>query len=48
LEELRQVRERVHTLYCLPVDMWLEWLEDEENLVFTAGKESSTVNPEQV
>ena len=37
LEELRQVRERVHTLYCLPVDMWLAWLEDEERLAFLSG-----------
>ena len=33
IEELRQVRERVFSLYCLPVDMWLEWIEDEERVV---------------
>ena len=33
LEDLRQVRERVHQLYCLPVDMWLDWLSDEQNLM---------------
>ena len=33
LEELREARERVNALYCLPVEMWLEWLEDEERLM---------------
>lgn len=32
LDELRQVRETLHQHYCLPVDMWIEWLEDEEKL----------------
>ena len=32
LEELRETRERTHSLYCLPLDMWLEWLADEETL----------------
>ena len=33
LAELREARERVHSLYCLPVDMWTEWLEDEHRLL---------------
>jgi len=33
LEELRDVRERVNSMYCLPVEMWLEWLEDEEKIL---------------
>ncbi len=33
LAELREARERVHSMYCLPVDMWVEWLEDEEKLL---------------
>jgi hypothetical protein len=30
LEEAKDVRERVSNLYCLPAEMWLEWIEDEK------------------
>lgn len=39
LEELALARERVHYYYCLPVDMWLDWIEDEERL-YALMKES--------
>ena len=36
LEELREARNQLHDYYCLPLDMWLEWLEDEEK-IYEAG-----------
>lgn len=33
IEELREARNQVHEYYCLPVDMWVEWLEDEEKIL---------------
>ena len=33
LEGLREACERAHSLYCLPIEMWLEWLQVEESLV---------------
>ena len=32
IDDLRIVLDRVHSLYCLPVDMWLEWIEYEERI----------------
>ncbi|CDW90873.1 squamous cell carcinoma antigen recognized by t-cells 3 [Stylonychia lemnae] len=32
-QEAKEVRQRVQLLYCLPVEMWLEWIEDEKSLM---------------
>ena len=32
LEETREYRQKVQNLYCLPEEMWIEWLKDEMNL----------------
>lgn len=33
LDGMREACERAHSIYCLPVEMWLDWLQIEESLV---------------
>jgi hypothetical protein len=33
LDRLREARESLHRLYCLPEDMWEEWIDDEQSLL---------------
>ena len=40
LDETRAYRQQVHGLFCLPEQMWLEWINDEINL---AGQDSAKV-----
>jgi len=41
LEETRAYRQKVQALYCLPEEMWLEWLHDELNLAGDDPEKSS-------
>ena len=33
LDETRTYRQQVQNLYCLPEEMWVEWIKDELNLM---------------
>ena len=40
LNETRAYRQQVHGLFCLPEQMWLEWISDEINL---AGQDEAKI-----
>lgn len=44
LDAVRQLRTQVHSYFCLPEQMWLEWLSDERLAAATETKSSSLLH----
>lgn len=44
LEELREARQRTHSLFCLPSEMWIEWIEDEQRALTPQDDPSILIN----